>query len=148
MVGISGAAALALPTAFVLCPPLVLPAGWVAEELYWPAVSCIFLSSVASVLLLLAAARNSPPLLMAAGTIAGGVLMTAVAALFPAFPTALASVVVTVGGLFAKFLVQLSLGAPLLYAVLVLVSAATNVLGILRPNDSIDRRRRSTGRKR
>ncbi len=148
MVSISAAAALALPTAFVFCPPLALPPGWVAEELYWPAVSCTSLSSVASVLLLLAAVRNSPPLLLAAGAVAVAVLTTGIAGLFPAFPTIFASVMMSACGFIAKFLVQLSLGAPLLYAALVGVSAATTAVGMLRVDHNMGRRHPRTRSKR
>lgn len=125
MVSVAAAAAVALPTAFVFSPPMAQSAGWVAAELYWPAVICTFLSLVASVLLILAALRNSPPLLIAAGVTAGITLTTGLTALFPTFPLAVVSVLAAACGFIAQILLQLSLGAPLLYAALVGVSAAT-----------------------
>lgn len=129
MVSVAAAAALALPAAFVFSPPVAQSAGWVAAELYWPAVICTFLSLVASVLLLLAALRNSPPLLIAAGAAAGITLTTGLIALFPAFPPAVVSGLAAACGFIVQFLLQLSLGAPLLYAALVGVSATTKTVG-------------------
>ena len=107
------------------------PAWWLAADLYWPAVACVFLSSLGSVLLLLAAARNSPPLLLTAGSIAAFTIATGLAALFPSGPAAFASGLVTACGFIVQLLMQLSIGAPLLYAALVGVSAVANAMRML-----------------
>lgn len=128
MVSASAAAAIFLPSAFVFVPPVQQTAGWVAAELYWPAVVCALLSAVGSALLLVAAARNSPSLLLTAGATAATTLATGLTALFPEFPATIASRLLAACRFIFQMLVQLSLGAPLLYAALVGVSAAASVM--------------------
>jgi hypothetical protein len=132
MVGASALAAVALPAAFALSPPvekeLATAAGWSAVELYWPAVGCVTLSSAGSALLLAAAARNSPPLLVSAGTTAAAVLAIGLSALFPTLPAAAVWAGVMALAAAWRCLVQLSLTVPLLYAALVGVSAAADAL--------------------